>query len=190
MSTAAEHLYFTAEAYLAWEAEQAGKHEFVRGEVFAMTGTSVRHNLICGNLFAHLHAHLRNRPCRVFFADIKLRVDAADAYFYPDLLVTCSTADRAEPYVMREPCVVVEVLSPATAAYDQGAKFDAYRQLPSLREYVLIDPERISVHVYHRNEDGHWTFLPYTTGETVELSSLGLQVPVAGIYAGTEPSDP
>ena len=183
ISTAAAHLRFTADAYLAWEAEQAGKHEFVRGEVFAMTGTSVRHNLICGNLFAHLHAHLRQRPCRVFIADIKLRVDAADAYFYPDLLVTCSTADRAEPYVMREPCVVVEVLSPSTAAYDQGAKFAAYRQLASLREYVLIDPDTVSVNVFRRGEDGHWVLWPCAAGEIMELPSLGLSLPVDDLYA-------
>ena len=190
MSTAAEHLHFTAEAYLAWEAEQAGKHEFVRGEVFAMTGTSDRHNDIMLNCIVALRPQLQGKPCRLYAADVKLRVEAVDAFFYPDLFITCSAADHADRHVKREAGVVIEILSPATAAYDRGAKFDAYRQLPSLREYVLIDPERISVHVYHRNEDGHWTFLPYTTGETVELSSLGLQVPVAGIYAGTEPSDP
>ena len=122
-------------------------------------------------------------PCRVFIADIKLRVDAADAYFYPDLLVTCSTADRAEPYVMREPCVVVEVLSPSTAAYDQGAKFAAYRQLASLREYVLIDPDTVSVNVFRRGEDGHWVLWPCAAGEIMELPSLGLSLPVDDLYA-------
>lgn len=151
-----------------------------------MSGMSVRRNLLCGNLFAVLHAHLRKRPCRVFFADIKLHVETADAYFYPDLLVTCSAADRTDPYIIREPSVIVEVLSPSTAACDLGAKFAAYRQLPSLHEYVLIDPDAVSVNVFRRGEDGHWVLWPYADGETVELPSIGLHVPVTEIYVGTE----
>lgn len=189
MSTLAERLTFTSEDYLAWEATQTEKHEYFHGEVFAMTGTTDRHNEILLNCVVALRPQLQDKPCRLYAADVKLRVETADAYFYPDLFITSSAADHADRHVKREACVVIEILSPATAACDQGAKFAAYRQLPSLREYVLIDPDQPIIHVFHRNEDGHWTFLPYTTGETVELSSLGLQVPVAEIYAGTEPSD-
>lgn len=183
MSTAAEHLHFTADAYLTWEAEQAGKHEFVRGEVFAMTGTTDRHNDIMLNCIVALRPQLQGKPCRLYAADVKLRVEAADAFFYPDLFITCSAADHADRHIKREAGIVIEILSPATAAYDQGAKFAAYRQLPSLREYVLIDPDAVSVNVFRRSEDGHWVLWPYAAGETIELPSLGLSLPVDDLYA-------
>jgi len=173
---------FTAEQYLAWEEQQAHKHEYLRGEVFAIAGSSDAHVTISLNLAAALRAHLRGGPCRTYIADMKVEVDAANAYFYPDVFVTCDAADAQLPDRKRAPLLVAEVLSPSTAAFDRGAKFAWYRRLPSLREYLLIDTERLAVDLFRRDATGHWVLYPYAEGDTVELQSVALLLPVATIY--------
>ena len=177
---------FTPEAYLAWESEQSERHEYVNGEVFMMTGTTTAHNLIAGNFLVALRNGLRGKPCRVYMESIKLRVETANCYFYPDLMVTCSAGDRRQPLVQSEPTLVVEVLSESTAGYDQGMKFEAYRQLPSLREYVLVAQNNASVLVYRRGEGVEWIVHPYGADETLHLPSLDLAIPVAALYEDIE----
>lgn len=173
---------FTPEAYLAWESEQSERHEYVNGEVFLMTGTTTIHNVIGGNFLVALRNGLRGKPCRIYMADVKLRVETANCYFYPDLMVTCSASDRQQPRVQSEPTVVVEVLSESTAGYDQGTKFEAYRQLPSLREYVLVAQDGARVLVFRRGEGVEWIVHPYGAGEIVSLPSLELAIPIEQIY--------
>ncbi|MDY0330906.1 MAG: Uma2 family endonuclease [Thiomonas sp.] len=180
--SALEKPVFSADDFLAWEMQQPDKHEYLAGEVFAMVGASDAHVTISLNLAAALRAHLRGGPCRAFIADMKLRIDAAQAFFYPDVFVTCSAADAQSPLFKREALLVVEVLSPSTAAYDLGQKFAQYRQLATLQEYVLIDSERVAVDVFRRNAEGRWVLYPYAEGETVALDSVGLSLPVAAIY--------
>ncbi|HNE02172.1 MAG: Uma2 family endonuclease [Proteobacteria bacterium] len=168
-------------AFLDWEATQPERHEYVRGEVFAMTGASDRHNLVAGNLYMLLRTHLRGSPCQVFISDMKVRVDAADAIFYPDLLVTCSASDRSDRLAKRDPVVIVEVLSPSTAGYDLSAKFAHYRRLASLQEYVTIDPDAPLVQVFRRSPDG-WTLHAAEAGDTVGFASIDLCVPIAAVY--------
>ena len=168
-------------AFLDWEATQPERHEYVRGEVFAMTGASDRHNLVAGNLYMLLRTHLRGSPCQVFISDMKVRVDAADAIFYPDLLVTCSASDRSDRLAKRDPVVIVEVLSPSTAGYDLSAKFAHYRRLASLQEYVTIDPDAPLVQVFRRSPDG-WTLHAAEAGDTVGFASIDLRVPIAAVY--------
>ncbi|MCM8621321.1 MAG: Uma2 family endonuclease [Candidatus Accumulibacter sp.] len=172
---------FTFGHYLEWENRQPMRHEFIRGEVFAMTGASDLHNELSGNLYTLLRQHLRGTECRVFMADVKLRVEAADCGFYPDLLVTCAESDRADRHVKRSPVVVVEVLSASTAAFDIGEKFAAYRQLVSLREYVLVDQERIRIQVYRRLNE-QWFVDSVGPGEQLRLESVGLKCPVERVY--------
>lgn len=169
------------DAFLDWEATQPERHEYVRGEVFAMTGASDRHNLVAGNLYMLLRTHLRGSPCQVFISDMKVRVDAADAIFYPDLLVTCSASDRSDRLAKRDPVVIVEVLSPSTAGYDLSAKFAHYRRLASLQEYVTIDPDAPLVQVFRRSPDG-WTLHAAEAGDTVGFASIDLRVPIAAVY--------
>ena len=145
-------------------------------------GTTDAHGTIRGNLFTLLRTHVRGRLCRVYMADMKLRVDAVDASFYPDLLVTCAAADHAAPQFKRQPTVVVEVLSAGTAAFDRGQKFAIYRQLPSLREYVLIEQDRMSVECFRRDEQERWVLQAYGPGETVELSSLEFNTAIELLY--------
>jgi Uma2 family endonuclease len=179
---------FAAEDYLAWEAKQPVKHEYFAGEVYAMAGGSDAHVTASGNLYVALRTHLRGTPCRTYIADMKLRVAAADAYFYPDVFVTCSAADAQQPLEKAEPVLVAEVISPSTEAFDRGGKFAAYRSLPSLQEYLLIDPDRRSVEVYRRDASGHWVLYPYSGDEVLELASVHLSLPVAQVFEDIAPA--
>lgn len=182
MTVPAAKSQFDAQSYLAWEAEQPEKHEYLDGEVFAMAGASESHVTLAGNLFMALRNHLRGGPCSVFISDMKLQVAADNAFFYPDVFVTCAESDRAHSHFKTAPTLVVEVLSPTTSAFDRGAKFSAYRKLPSLREYALVDTERLSVDLFRRDDTGHWVLYPSEGGEMVEFASVGLSVPVEQLY--------
>ena len=173
---------FDTSAYLDWEAEQPEKHEYLDGEVFAMAGASEAHVTLAGNVFMALRNHLRGGPCSVFISDMKLRVEADNAFFCPDVFVTCAETDRAHSHYKAAPSLVVEVLSPTTSAYDRGAKFAAYRKLPSLREYALVDTERLSIDLFRRDEGGHWELYPSEAGDAVEFASVGLSVPMERLY--------
>lgn len=174
--------YITPEAYLAVEMASDTRNEYLKGEVFAMVGTSSAHNVIVGNLYMAFRNHLRGGPCQVFALDLKLRVEAANAYFYPDLMVTCTEADRRSDYIKTEPMLVVEVLSPSTALFDRDKKFASYRQLPGLQEYVLVDTEQESIECYRRAGNGEWIMHPYGAGEVVTLHSLNLAFPIGEAY--------
>ncbi|MEO1751988.1 Uma2 family endonuclease [Thiofaba sp. EF100] len=210
--TAAEKLHFSAEDFLAWEATQDIKHEFADGIAYAMAGTTApgallereafpvgqrpgmdsaageSHVLVNSNAFALLRTHLRGTPCRTFISDMKLKVEAADTFFYPDVFVTCAPEDAARKDYKTSPILVIEVLSPSTAAYDRGQKFAAYRRLPSLQEYVLIDSERYSVDVFRKDATDHWVLYPFGPGEEVELASVGLRLPIETLYEDVLPS--
>ena len=181
MAQPASLAHYTFEDYLEWENRQPLRHEFVGGEVFSMTGASDLHNEVAGNLYTLLRQQLRGTPCRVFMADVKVRIETANCGFYPDLLVTCAESDRSDRYVKRSPVVVVKVLSASTAAFDLGEKFAAYRQLDSLREYVLIDQERVRVQVFRRLDD-QWLVDSVGPGERLILESVGLAFAVEKVY--------
>lgn len=190
MGQAAETLKFTAEDFLAWDQGQTVKHEYVDGHVYAMAGAEDRHATVMLNAAMALKQHLRGTPCRVFATDVKLRVEASDAYFYPDVFVTCSTADLANPLIKREPVLVVEVLSPSTAAYDRGQKFAHYRGSETLKEYVLIDLDSRRSDVYRKGADGLWVLHPFADGEAVEWASVGLTVSAAALFEDVDDAAP
>ncbi len=173
----------SVEAYLEGELRSELRHEYLAGEVYAMTGASAPHNLIAGNLFAALHAHLRSGPCRVFMSDMKLRLrDAQDDYFYyPDLMVACRLEDNAR-YWREQPKLVAEVLSDSTERIDSREKLFAYRQIAALEEYVLIAQDRREVTVYRRAES--WVALRLRDEAELELASVGLRLPLAQVYEG------
>lgn len=181
MSQPASRCAFSYDDYLEWEKYQPQRHEYVRGEVFAMTGTTDRHNDISGNIYTLLRQHLRGTSCRAYIADVKVRVEKADCGFYPDILVTCTESDQTDRYVKRGPILVVEVLSESTASFDLGDKFAAYQQLDSLREYVLVDQERIRVQVF-RQRDGQWWVDSIGPGEQLRLESVDLECAVEALY--------
>lgn len=159
--------------------------EYVRGEVFAMTGASEAHNLIVVNTIAALHPQMKGRPCRVYSSDLKLRVDAADAGLYPDLMALCGErefyGDRRD--VIRNPDLIVEVLSDSTEAYTRGDKFAIYRQIPSLKECLLISQHQVRAELFIRQLDNRWLLSDFGgLGDTVPLESIGCTLALAEVY--------
>ena len=177
---------FDFENYLAFEAKQTIKHEYARGEVFAMAGATREHVTVTGNLFAAFKSHLRGSPCRPYFADMMLRVEVADVGFYPDVFVTCDPRDLVSRLVMRHALLVVEVLSDSTAAYDRGGKFADYRALEDLREYVMVDIEARRVECYRRNPENRWVLYEYSGEGECEFASVGLTLPLALVFEDVE----
>ena len=171
----------TADDYLAAETESPVKHEYVDGLVYAMAGASEAHVTVAGNIFALLRGHLRDGPCRVYISDMKLRVEQADAYFYPDVFVTCADSDTPRQQAKAEAQVVIEVLSDRTEGYDRGEKFARYRRLPTLQEYVLIDPRRPSVEVFSRRDDG-WLLRPVPEDGQLTIDSLDFACGLDAVY--------
>lgn len=187
MGHPATHPTMTADDYLAWETTQRDRHEFLDGEVWAMAGAEDRHVTVAGNAYMALRQHLRGTPCRTFMSDMKLHAASANSYFYPDVLVTCSTADRTSAQIKREPTLVIEVLSPSTAAYDRGTKFAHYRQMPTLQEVALIDLDSRRVDVFRKGADGLWVLHPFAPGEGLHLASVDLRIADADLYADIDP---
>jgi Uma2 family endonuclease len=183
MGHAAAKQPLSAEDFLAWDETQTVRHEFIGGEVFAMAGAGERHATAAGNVYVALRSHLAGTPCRTFITDMKLRVEAANAFFYPDVMVTCSALDATNPLIKREPVLLVEVLSPSTAAYDRGDKFAAYRTLPSLREYLLVDPDTRRCDLYRLGAEGLWVLHPVEPGNGLRLDSVGLDLSAAALWA-------
>ena len=184
MAYAVEKSAWTVEQFLIWENEQSERHEFVGGEVFAMTGARDRHNTISLNVAASLRSHLRGSPCRVYIADMKLHVLRENAVFYPDVLVTCHPHDlRPEAALEKQqPKLIIEVLSDSTAAYDRGEKFRVYRSIESLEEYVLIEQDRIYADIFRKDASGHWVLYPCEGGDPLLLASVGLSMNMDEVY--------
>ncbi|OAI20810.1 hypothetical protein A1359_20490 [Methylomonas lenta] len=181
MQTATQH-HLTAAEFLAWEETQSEKHEFIAGEVFAMTGAWREHVVVSLNIAAALKQRLRGTPCQAYMADLKLRVEAADAFFYPDVLVSCHPEDNKALQFISHPALIVEVLSDSTAAYDRGDKFAAYRQLESLQEYVIVDIDSRRLECFRRTSDNEWLLHDYVGDVDCDLTSLGLRLPLAEIF--------
>lgn len=171
------------EEYLAFDAETGEKYEYIDGEIHAMTGTTVKHNQLAGNLYLALRNHLTGQPCATFFADIKVHVAAANAFYYPDLVVRCHKQALAdEVRVITDPTLIVEVLSPSTETIDRREKLAAYRRIPSLQEYVLIAQDERSVEIYRRDGDIGWRYQAFADDDTAEFTSIGLHLALAAIY--------
>jgi Uma2 family endonuclease len=172
----------TPDQYLVWEEQQACRHEYIGGEVYAMAGGTVNHSEIAGNLIAMLKGHLRGSGCRTLNADARVNIPGSDDYVYPDLSVTCDERDKTTPQFITYPCLVVEVLSPATEAYDRGNKFRLYRRNPKLQDYVLVEANSIAIDLYHKGADGKWEIFDYRAGDVVELRSVNLTVAIEQVY--------
>ncbi len=174
----------TAEEYLEWEAKQELRHEYIDGEIIAMTGGTLPHNSITLNFYTALRPHLRQRGCAGYVSDAKVQARKNSRYFYPDVVVTCDADDLKAKDFIQNPKVIVEVLSPGTANYDRTKKLKYYRQIPSLQEYVLVDSEEITVEVYRRGEGKMWLYYVYETGEAIALASIGFECAIDLLYEG------
>jgi Uma2 family endonuclease len=178
-------LYITPEDYLAAEEISPIRHEYRDGEVFAMTGGTLNHSAIILNLATTLKLHLRGSGCRPFSEGTKTRVESSNAYYYPDVVVSCDDRDRPskEQYI-QYPRLIIEVLSPSTARFDRTEKFADYRTIPSLEEYVLVSSDRQQVEVFQKGDRGNWAIVPTT--DPIQLASVNCAIALADIYEDTD----
>ena len=173
---------FTPEEYFEWEEQQEIRHEYFDGEVYAMTSGTLNHSEIAINFISLLKAHLRGGKCRLLNGDARVNIYNSNKYVYPDLSVTCNERDRNNTKFISHPCLVAEVLSPNTEAYDRGDKFALYRLEPSLQDYVLVSADKIAIDIYTKDERGKWDIINYRSGELVELASINLTFSIEQVY--------
>ncbi|HLU09658.1 MAG TPA: Uma2 family endonuclease [Oceanobacillus sp.] len=177
--------YMTPEAYLKFERSSEIKHEYYGGEVFAMTGASRQHNLIVGNCAATLHTQLRKTPCEVFLCNMRVKIGSNALYIYPDISVVCGEPEFEDDFVdtLLNPTVIIEVLSPSTELYDRGRKFQHYRTLTSLQEYVLIAQDSYRVEHFIRQPNDEWLLSDAVTLDaTIQLPSIQCQLALSDVY--------
>jgi Uma2 family endonuclease len=176
------------EEYLAFERGAQQKHEYYKGEVFAMSGAGLRHNVIFSNLFTSIGYLLKGKPCFPYGSDMRLHIPENTLFTYPDISIYCGALndDLKEDNAIN-PTVLIEILSPSTRDYDRGGKFKLYREIPTLKEYVLVDTESILVEVFRINQSGRWELAEYKSSDTVlPFTSLSISVTLKDIYQGTK----
>jgi Uma2 family endonuclease len=172
------------EEYFAWEEKQLEKHEYIDGEVYAMSGGSVNHGRIAIKLTALFDTHLENSGCITGNSDIKTNIVGTKDYTYPDASVTCDDRDKTTPQYFTYPCLIVEVLSDSTEAYDRGGKFRMYRNNSVLKDYLLVSSTTIEMDLYHKKDTGEWIIINYKEGDNIELKSINLSFPIEQVYRG------
>lgn len=170
--------------FLIWEENQPERHEFFRGETFAMVGGTARHNRVILNLASRIGDHLDGTPCQVFAEGMKVQI--AEGILYPDVMVTCGKSQAGDEQSITDPKLIIEVLSPSTRGYDKRDKFILYRTLASLREYALIDPAKRQVEVFTLAEGGGWTLIDQTTADALTLASIDCKLPMELVFKGVE----
>jgi Uma2 family endonuclease len=172
----------TVEQYLEFEATSQVRHEYVGGELYAMSGVSIEHHRIARNLLITISNHLRGGPCQTFISDVKVRleIDECEIFYYPDLMVVCGEQVK-DKHFLTAPRLVVEVLSPATQAIDRREKALNYRRAPSIEEYVLVAPHKCEVTIQRRSESWTPTVLDHLDA-AIELHSLDFTLPVREVY--------
>lgn len=185
MSLQPKH-HLTFEDWLEGErAAIEGRSEYIGGEIFAMTGASAAHNGIVRNISGQLWMQMKGRPCQVYANDMKVRIRPANAGTYPDLVAFCAGHEFQDGRrdLLLNPSLIVEVLSDSTEAYDRGGKFALYRQIPSLRDYLLVSQHRVAVDLCTRGDDGRWTLQDYNAlTDTVTLTSVDCTLALAEVY--------
>ena len=168
MSSAAAQTYLTSEEYLTWERKAEFKSEYLQGHIVAMSGASYQHTLIAANTIAEIHSQLRGGECTVHTSDMRVKTHATDSYFYPDVVVVCNEPLFEDDVfdTLLNPTLLVEVLSPSTATYDRGEKFEHYKQLAALKEYILVSQDEVRVEHYLRR-GMQWALTEYCSLEDV-----------------------
>ena len=185
IETSTAQTLLTPEEYLARERKALTKSEYRNGRIYAMPGASRAHNLIVANTLVEIHLQLRNRSCEVYPSDMRVKVSTAGLYTYPDVVVVCDEPQFDDTHfdILLNPTVLIEVLSPSTAAYDRGEKFASYQKLDSLCEYVLVSQDRVRVEHYLR-QDQKWNLTEFRSLDNVfQLVSIGCELSLQAIYA-------
>ncbi|MEA5507240.1 Uma2 family endonuclease [Halotia wernerae UHCC 0503] len=187
MIALSDSIFLTPQRYLQLEEKSNIKHEYIDGQVYAMAGTTDTHNTIALNLALLIRNHLRGSDCRVYFADIKARIEKRNRFYYPDIIVTCDPKDRENSTYKCFPKLIIEVLSDSTEAFDRGDKFNDYQTLDSLEEYVLVNTKHQRFETFRRNDQGLWVLQTYTPDDqTFELQSINLTATFTDLYENVE----
>lgn len=176
---------FTIEEYLAMEKVAIEKHEYYQGEIFAMSGTKMPHNLISRNLFIGLGIKLKGKKCQPFGSDMRIHIEANTLFTYPDISIICGEPETLnnDNWNVLNPVVIIEILSSSTKNYDRGEKFKLYRDIPTLKEYILVDSESIYIEIFRLNETQHWELEEYKSMEEIlYIKAVNESISVAEIY--------
>ncbi|MDH6100002.1 Uma2 family endonuclease [Anabaenopsis sp. FSS-46] len=176
--------HLTPEEYFAWEEKQLEKHEYINGQVYAMSGGSVNHSRIAIRFTTMFDTHLDASSCITGNSDLKVNILGTNNYTYPDVSVTCDDRDKTNTQYITYPCLIVEVLSKTSEAYDRGGKFRMYKNNPALIDYLLVSSTSMEIDLYHKNEAGDWLIINYKPGDTIQLKSINLNFPLEQIYRG------
>ncbi|MEI9809076.1 MAG: Uma2 family endonuclease [Bacteroidota bacterium] len=181
--------YFSMEEYLEFESASDEKHEYYRGGVFAMSGAKMTHNIISVNILSTLKQKLKGKSCRPFNSDQRIHIPQNTLFTYPDISIVYGEikTKNDDEWNIINPTVIIEVLSPSTKSYDKGEKFTLYRDIVTLKEYILVDSENIRVEAFRLNNTGHWELEEYKTiGDMLEIKAVNVTVPVHEVYEGTK----
>lgn len=176
---------YTVEEYLEMEKPSTVKHEYYQGEIFAMSGAGLSHNEIFSNIFGELTIRLKGKPCRPYGSDMRMNIPENTLFTYPDISIYCnglmhSDVDE-ETFIL--PTVIIEILSPSTKNYDRGKKFNLYKDISSLKEYIMIDSESVSVEAYYVNAEKNWMLNEHKEiSDTLTFVSMGFDVALSDIY--------
>lgn len=179
---------YTIAEYLEMEKASDKKHEFFEGEVFAMAGAGRRHNVISKNVQGELYTALKGKPCQPYCSDLRIHIPENTLFTYPDISIICGEIipSKVDDDTAVQPTVLIKILSPSTQNYDRGGKFKLYRDIPTLKEYLLIDTEAINIECFRLNATRHWELEEYKTMDhTVAIHALSLSIAIRDIYNGT-----
>lgn len=185
MQTPVKKRQYTIDEYLAIDKQSQSKNEYVDGEILAMTGGTTNHNLIAGNFYIYLRVNMRGKKTAIFINDVRLWIARYQVYTYPDVMVIQNTPvyEGDSKTTVINPVLIVEVLSKSTKNYDQGDKFDFYRSIPDLQEYIMIDQYKYFVKQFTKNSQNQWVLTDHESiDDILQLSSINLSVPLQNIY--------
>lgn len=185
MSAVPPTKYITVEEYLLQEETASEKHEYFGGEVFAMSGSSINHNRIVRNMLTLLDASLKGSRCEVFPSDLKVHIEANGLFTYPDLSIVCNDIEtwKQRKDTITNPSVIIEVLSPSTSGYDRGQKFKLYRDIPSLKEYILISSTEMLVEQYSKQSEHIWSFRETKdSSASLQIETIGFSCPLDEVF--------
>ncbi len=186
---ALKYNYLLGEEYLEGERAAEEKHELMNGKIITMTGASLKHNRIVRNLIGNIHSFLKGKTCEVFPSDLRVNIPNVNSFTYPDVTIVCGKPELLDDHfdTLLNPSVIIEVTSPSTESYDRGNKFFTYQQLPSLKEYILIDSSTVHVHLITKREDGSWLFkVIETISDSLTINTIQQEIALKDIYDGIQ----
>jgi len=186
---ALKYNYLTAEEYLEAERKATCKHELMNGKIITMTGASLKHNRIVSNLIGSINPFLKGKSCEVFPSDLRINIPTTNSFTYPDLTIVCGKPELLDDEFdnLLNPVVIIEVLSPSTESYDRGNKFFTYQQIPSLKEYILVDSTACNIQTIVKKDDGLWQFDTISDNtSSIIIQSISQTILVSDVYDGVE----